>query len=259
MTYRSDLEAAHARSAALEHQLADAERDKAELARKLAAAEVAPAREVVAVEPAMVRVPPSASGEVIGLALLALGGVLAVLDTNDLGAVTLGILAALAGTAVWLRARLTVIAADDEVVVLTGLQRPRILAPGTRGVRWPVVEHPARLCRHVPPIDLMIDEAYIQGGGGCDVRVRARVAVGFTAPRLTAAIERFLGRPAAEITRVAAETLEGAVRGATARHTRAEVTADPALLAASTRELVEPDLARLGLELVELQVDVVRR
>lgn len=128
---------------------------------------------------------------------------------------------------------------------------------GGRAVRIPLLEHVDRMDLSNIPIELMVKGAYSKGGIPLNVQGVAQIKLPSTEPRLSSAVERFLGRTRDEIARVARETLEGNVRGVLAQLTPEQVNQDKAEFARKLLEEAEHDMTRMGLVLDTLKIQNV--
>jgi len=118
---------------------------------------------------------------------------------------------------------------------------------GGRAVRWPIIERVDRMDLRIMPIDISIRGAYAKGNIPVNVDAVANVKITLEVPTVHHAIERFLGKSNAEITKVAKETLEGTLRGVLAQLTPEEINHDRQKLSETLRNEVADDLGRLGL------------
>ncbi|MEM9490432.1 MAG: SPFH domain-containing protein, partial [Myxococcota bacterium] len=131
------------------------------------------------------------------------------------------------------------------------------LVQGGLGICKPVVETVDRLDLTNMIIDIRVAGAYCKGGIPLNVEGVANVKIASTEPQIGNAIERFLGKPRAEIIRVARETLEGNLRGVLSTLTPEEVNQDRIKFAESLLQEAGQDLTRLGLELDTLKIQNV--
>jgi len=160
--------------------------------------------------------------------------------------------------------RLIHICAPNEVLIFSGTHR-RVgnrqvgyrLVQGGRGIRMPLVERVDRLDLTNMIIDVRVTGAYAKGGIPLNVEGVANLKIASDEITLGNAIERFLGKPRAEIMRVARETLEGNLRGVLATLTPEEVNQDRVKFAQELLEEADKDLKLLGLELDTLKIQNV--
>jgi len=156
------------------------------------------------------------------------------------------------------------ICAPNEVLIFSGTQRTvgnrevgYRLVQGGRGIRVPLLEKVDSMDLTNMIIDLRVLGAYSRGGIPLNVEGVANVKVSSTEPTISNAIERFLGKPRAEIMAVARETLEGNLRGVLAMLTPEEVNQDRVKFAESLLTEADHDLKQLGLELDTLKIQNV--
>ena len=148
-----------------------------------------------------------------------------------------------------------IIGKPNEVLVFSG--RKGTLDDGTpvgfrvvrggRSFRVPLLELVDSMDMTIMPIDIKIRAAYAKGNIPINVDAVANVKVTNDDQLIHHAIERFLGRPQAEVRSVAKETLEGTLRGVLALLTPEEVNHDRQKLADKLKEEVADDLGRMGL------------
>ncbi|MBK9032705.1 MAG: flotillin family protein [Myxococcales bacterium] len=167
----------------------------------------------------------------------------------------------------WIVNKLIYICPPNEVLIFSGGQRPlgdadgrtvgyRVIQGG-RGIRVPLFEQVDRMDLSNMPIELRVTSAYSKGGIPLNVQGVANVKISSQKVHLANAIERFLGRPRAEIIAVARETLEGNLRGVLATLTPEEVNQDREKFAKELLHEADADLARLGIELDNLKIQHV--
>ena len=128
---------------------------------------------------------------------------------------------------------------------------------GGRALRVPLLEKVDSLDLSNIAIDIEVKGAYSKGGIPLNVHGIANVKLPGEAPLLNNAIERFLGRDAGAISRIAKETLEGNVRGVVAQLTPEEVNEDKTRFAQTLLEEAEHDMNRMGLVLDNLKIQNV--
>jgi flotillin len=107
------------------------------------------------------------------------------------------------------------------------------------------------------PMEIAVKGAFSKGGIPLNVQGIAHVKVPSHEPRLSNAVERFLGRTREQIAQVARETLEGNVRGVLAQLTPEQVNMDKTAFANKLLEEAEHDMARIGLVLDTLKIQNV--
>jgi len=125
---------------------------------------------------------------------------------------------------------------------------------GGRTWRTPFIERVDGMSLETIPLDLRVANAYSKGGIPLIVHAIANVKISSSSSVVMNAIERFLGRDPAEISRVAKESLEGHLRGVLARLTPEEVNEDRLKFAQALVEEADDDLRKLGLQLDTLKV-----
>ncbi|OJH40257.1 flotillin family protein [Cystobacter ferrugineus] len=152
----------------------------------------------------------------------------------------------------------------NEVLIFSGTRRlvegqpaRYRLVHGGRGLRIPLLERVDSLDLTNMVIAVGVKGAYSKGGIPLNVESVANVKVASGEPILGNAIERFLGKPRAEVVRVAKETLEGNLRGVLATLTPEEVNGDRARFAQCLLQEADHDLNKLGLVLDTLKIQSV--
>ncbi|MBI5502843.1 MAG: flotillin family protein [Deltaproteobacteria bacterium] len=158
--------------------------------------------------------------------------------------------------------RLLYVAAPNQILVLSG--RPNRLPDGRvvgyrvviggRALRLPIVERADVIDGTVMTLAIRIPGAFTRAGGRIDLEATASVAISRDLMVLTNYVERFLGRTREDVALVARETLEGALRAVAAQLTAGELESDRAKVSAVVREEASPELAKLGLEILSLDV-----
>jgi flotillin len=128
---------------------------------------------------------------------------------------------------------------------------------GGRAWRVPLIEQVGRMDMRTIPIDVQVHGAYTRVGIALKVKAIAVVKISSHPQVVMNAVERFLGREPGAIQSVAAETLEGNLRGVLATLTPEEVNEDRLKFADSLAAEVEHDLAKLGLHLDVLKIQHV--
>jgi flotillin len=128
---------------------------------------------------------------------------------------------------------------------------------GGRAVRIPLLERIDRMDLNNVPVDISVKGAYSKGGIPLNVQGVAHVKLPGEEPRLSNAVERFLGKSRDEITAIARETLEGNVRGVLAQLTPEQVNQDKTAFADKLLEEAEHDMDRMGLVLDTLKIQNV--
>lgn len=128
---------------------------------------------------------------------------------------------------------------------------------GGRAVRIPLLERVDRMDISNVPVEIAVKGAYSKGGIPLNVHGVAQIKLPSEEPRLSNAVERFLGRSRQEIAQVARETLEGNVRGVLAQLTPEQVNQDKTEFARKLLEEAEHDMTRMGLVLDTLKIQNV--
>lgn len=153
----------------------------------------------------------------------------------------------------------------NEVLVFSGRRRRtadgklrgyRIIRGG-RAFRWPLFETVDRMDLTNMIIDVTVRNAYSKGGIPLSVQGVANIKIPGEEPLLNNCLERFLGKPRAEIMQIARETLEGNLRGVLATLTPEQVNQDKESFATQLAQEAEQDLNRLGLVLDTLKIQNV--
>jgi flotillin len=160
--------------------------------------------------------------------------------------------------------KLLVVSSPNEVVILSGgahhIEGRTVgyrSIRGGRALRVPVVERLDRMDLTNIPVEIAVKGAYSKGGIPLNVQGVAHVKLPGDEPRLSNAVERFLGRSRADIAAVARETLEGNVRGVLAQLTPEQVNQDKAAFAHKLLEEAEHDMQRMGLVLDTMKIQNV--
>jgi flotillin len=128
---------------------------------------------------------------------------------------------------------------------------------GGRAVRIPLLERVDRMDLSNIQVEISVKGAYSKGGIPLNVNGVAHVKLPGEEPRLSNAVERFLGRTRAEIAAIARETLEGNVRGVLAQLTPEQVNQDKTAFAHKLLDEAEHDMQRMGLVLDTLKIQNV--
>ena len=128
---------------------------------------------------------------------------------------------------------------------------------GGRAVRLPLIETVAWMDLSNIPVEIEVRHAFSKGGIPLNVQGVAHVKLPGAEPRLSNAVERFLGRSRAEIAQIARETLEGNVRGVLAQLTPEQVNEDKVAFANQLLDEAEHDFSRMGIMLDTLKIQNV--
>ncbi len=160
---------------------------------------------------------------------------------------------------------LVFVASPNQVLVLAG-NRHRTpdgktvgyrAIRGGRATRIPLLESVYWMELSNIAVHIEVKGAFSKGGIPLNVEGIAHVKLPGEEPRLSNAVERFLGRSRAEIAQVARETLEGNVRGVLAQLTPEQVNQDKIAFANTLLEEAEHDMVRMGLVLDTLKIQNV--
>jgi flotillin len=159
---------------------------------------------------------------------------------------------------------LLLVSSPNEVLVLSGgkhVAEGRAVGyrsvRGGRAVRIPLLEQVDRMDLTNVPVEIAVRHAYSKGGIPLNIQGVAQIKLPGEEPRLSNAVERFLGKPQSAIAAVARETLEGNVRGVLAQLTPEQVNQDKAEFAHKLLEEAEHDMLRMGLVLDTLKIQNV--
>jgi hypothetical protein len=265
MAFRDDGVAAVARADALERKLAESKEQVAALERRLAEARDPRPRAARRGLLWYARPAPWVAASVVA------SGAAAVLFTLGAPYDAYGVVASVTLLVCLLLTVATValgfrrFAEPGELWVVSG--RPNVRADGTRlGYRIvypgqssflvPVVERAERMSAEPHEVAFEISQAWPRGTVPVDLTGQGRVRFATTEPLVFNAVERFLGRSLADVATVAAQTLEGATRGVVANLPLEAVRAGDDALARAVIEVVQQDLAKLGLLIDDLTLTV---
>ncbi len=178
--------------------------------------------------------------------------------------VILVVIAVVVGSIIYTLRNLLFVATPNQVLVLSGRRRrlgERTVGwravRGGRAVRIPLIERVDWMDLSNIPVDIVVRHAFSKGGIPLNVEGVAHVKLPGAEPRLSNAVERFLGRSRAEIAAVARETLEGNVRGVLAQLTPEQVNEDKIAFGNTLLEEAEHDFVRMGLVLDTLKIQNV--
>lgn len=168
------------------------------------------------------------------------------------------------GFVVYTLKNLLLVSSPNEVLILSGGTHPAAnrqvgyrSVRGGRAVRVPLLERVDRMDLSNIPVDISVRGAYSRGGIPLNVQGVAHVKLPGEEPRLSNAVERFLGKSRNEIVEIARETLEGNVRGVLAQLTPEQVNQDKTAFADKLLEEAEHDMQRMGLVLDTLKIQNV--
>ena len=168
------------------------------------------------------------------------------------------------GFIVYTLKNLLFVATPNQVMVLAGSKHRvsnRLVGyraiRGGRAVRMPLIETVHWMDLSNIPVDIEVRHAFSKGGIPLNVQGVAHIKLPGSEPRLSNAVERFLGRSRAEIAQIARETLEGNVRGVLAQLTPEQVNEDKVAFANQLLEEAEHDFVRMGIILDTLKIQNV--
>jgi flotillin len=182
-----------------------------------------------------------------------------------------GIVVALAITAlvvvcflIYTLKNLVFVATPNQVLILAGsMQRvgDKLVGyravRGGRAVRVPLLEAVYWMDLSNMPVEIQVKGAFSKGGIMVNVQGIAHIKLPGEEPRLSNAVERFLGRSRQEVAQIARETLEGNVRGVLAQLTPQQVSKDKVAFANKLLEEAEHDMLKIGLVLDTLKIQNV--
>jgi len=178
--------------------------------------------------------------------------------------VILVVIAVVVGSIIYTLRNLLFVATPNQVLVLSGRQRKAgnrnvgwRAVRGGRAVRIPLIERVDWMDLSNIPVEIVVRHAFSKGGIPLNVEGVAHVKLPGAEPRLSNAVERFLGRGRGEIAAVARETLEGNVRGVLAQLTPEQVNEDKVAFGNTLLEEAEHDFVRMGLVLDTLKIQNV--
>jgi flotillin len=154
-------------------------------------------------------------------------------------------------------------AGPNEVLIISGRkqrQGPRDDATGYRIIRGggtyvrPFREKVQRLSLELMQFDVRTGETYSMHGVPMQIDGVCMVRVDPSDAGIQLAAEQFLARGRDDIARSAQQAVEGHLRSAVGAHSIEDVYRDRATLVAKTKELVTPDLGKMGLDIVSLTI-----
>jgi flotillin len=154
-------------------------------------------------------------------------------------------------------------AGPNEVLIISGRKQRkgpngqtvgyRIIRGGGTYVR-PFREKVQRLSLELMQFDVRTGETYSSHGVPMQVDGVCMVRVDPSDGGIQLAAEQFLARGRDDIARSAQQAVEGHLRSAVGGHSIEDVYRDRATLVAKTKELVTPDLEKMGLDVVSLTI-----
>ncbi|MCC6999509.1 MAG: flotillin family protein [Deltaproteobacteria bacterium] len=258
MAFRSDLDAAHARVKALEAELARAAAENRRLRGEAGAGAhpVAPAAPTSTQAPARPDWPARLVVGLVTAAALGLGVMLALGAPLGLTLALVGAPALAALVLVLVLHQLVVVARPGELVVLSG--RPRTLPDGSqvgfrllregRAVRFPLLEQAQHFDLRPLSVEVTLLSVYSRDRTPVSVRARAEVRFSPDELHLRHAVERLLGVPRADVTRLVRDTLESGVREVMSQLPASTLEQDAARVAETVIAVATPRLHAFGLE-----------
>lgn len=146
-------------------------------------------------------------------------------------------------------------ASPDTAYIISGLRKqPKVLI-GKAGIKIPFLEKKDELNLQLIPIDVKTSSA-VPTADYININVDAAVNVKISdkPERLNLVAQNFLNKPVEYIAKVAREVLEGNMREIVGRMNLEEMVSDRQKFAELVKENAEPDLAKMGLDIVSFNV-----
>ncbi len=146
-------------------------------------------------------------------------------------------------------------ASPDTAYIISGLRKePKVLI-GKAGIKIPFLEKKDELNLQLIPIDVKTSNA-VPTADYININVDAAVNVKISDDpvRLNLAAQNFLNKPVDYIANIAREVLEGNMREIVGRMNLEEMVSDRQKFAELVKENAEPDLAKMGLDIVSFNV-----
>lgn len=146
-------------------------------------------------------------------------------------------------------------ASPDTAYIISGLRKePKVLI-GKAGIKIPFLEKKDELNLQLIPIDVKTSNA-VPTADYININVDAAVNVKISddPERLKLAAQNFLNKPVQYIANVSREVLEGNMREIVGRMNLEEMVSDRQKFAELVKENGEPDLAKMGLDIVSFNV-----
>ena len=146
-------------------------------------------------------------------------------------------------------------ASPDTAYIISGLRKePKVLI-GKAGIKIPFLEKKDELNLQLIPIDVKTSNA-VPTADYININVDAAVNIKISdePSRLNLAAQNFLNKPVEYIANVAREDLEGNMREIVGRMNLEEMVSDRQKFAELVKENAEPDLAKMGLDIVSFNV-----
>src|ERR671923_167859 len=147
----------------------------------------------------------------------------------------------------------------NEVLIISG-RRGRKRTHGYRIVRgggtfvWPFREKVQRMSLELMQFDVRTQETYTTHGVPVQIDGVCMVKIDGTDEGIENAAEQFLSRSREDIVRTALQAVEGHMRAAVGGQSIEDIYRERQRLVAAVRDLAEPDLERMGLDIVSLTV-----
>ena len=146
-------------------------------------------------------------------------------------------------------------ASPDTAYIISGLRKePKVLI-GKAGIKIPFLEKKDELNLQLIPIDVKTSNA-VPTADYININVDAAVNIKISdePSRLNLAAQNFLNKPVEYNANVAREVLEGNMREIVGRMNLEEMVSDRQKFAELVKENAEPDLAKMGLDIVSFNV-----
>lgn len=146
-------------------------------------------------------------------------------------------------------------ASPDTAYIISGLRKePKVLI-GKAGIKIPFLEKKDELNLQLIPIDVKTSNA-VPTADYININVDAAVNIKISdePSRLNLAAQNFLNKPVEYIANVAREVLEGNMREIVGRMNLEEMVSDRQKFAELVKKNAEPDLAKMGLDIVSFNV-----
>ncbi len=145
----------------------------------------------------------------------------------------------------------------NQILVIAGRRHRRSdgqtvgyrVITGGRAFALPVLETRSWMDVRTTPVMIHVENAYAKGGTPIDVEAIASIKIDTDPARVGNAIERFLHHDGGELVQVSRKTLEGSLRSLVANLTPEQVNEDRLRFAHQVAEIVQPDMAKLGIRL----------
>ena len=142
----------------------------------------------------------------------------------------------------------------NEALIRSGGGNIPKIRVGGRLFVIPIVHRAFRLSLEVMTLQVETARVYTKAGVSLSVDGVAQVKVGRAEEALRTAAQQFLGKPRAEIGRVALQTMEGHQRAILGTLTVEEIYQDRDSFAKLVLEVASPDMANMGLEIVSFTI-----